>query len=85
MPYVLLSLLFSTMPDEQTRWERVASRPNEVSQFRAQQSTNSFRAVPKANPHRSEAEQDRLIFRWFWMALGLVAVIAVLAWQVFFN
>ncbi len=73
------------MPDEQTRWERVASRPTEPSRFRAQQNTNSFRAAPKANPHRAEAEQDKVIFKWFWMALGLLFVIAVLAWQVFFN
>ncbi len=41
--------------------------------------------MPKANPHRAEAEQDKVIFKWFWMALGLLFVIAVLAWQVFFN
>jgi hypothetical protein len=73
------------MPDEHTQWERVSSSPMQKPGIHPRQKTDERRRKPKAdNRYRDEADRDQLLLRWWTTVIILLALIAVLIWQVFF-
>lgn len=73
------------MPDEHVQWERVSSQPAAKGDFQPRQTTADLRrASLKENPHRYEAEYDRLLLRWSIGILLLLTMIILLVWQIWF-
>ncbi len=75
------------MPDEHVQWERVSNQPPVKADFEATKRTEDVRRKrgSKENPHRYEAEHDRLLLRWGTAALLLLGLIALLVWQIWFD
>jgi hypothetical protein len=72
------------MPDEHTQWERVSASPAEKPGIQPHQKTDDLRRPPSTdNPYRDEAVHDYLVLRWTVTVIVLLALIAVLLWQIF--
>jgi cytoskeletal protein RodZ len=70
------------MPEDFTNWQK--SQPNPPRKpldlrWRASHASNQ---KPKVNPHRQEAERDRVVFRWVLGVVLLLIAFGVIIWIV---